>query len=76
MDQVDLLKAFRSFDGFRGMMIENLLPALNDPNTAAVAFFALEVSSALKQKSKAVSLSRMCLKIYASFCVNGDASHH
>ena len=42
MDQVDLLKAFRSFDGFRGMMIENLLPALNDPNSAAVAFFALE----------------------------------
>ena len=42
MDQVDLLKAFRSFDGFREMMIENLLPALNDPNSAAVAFFALE----------------------------------
>jgi hypothetical protein len=39
--QVDLLQAFKSFNSFQTMMTENLLPALNNANSAA-AVLALE----------------------------------
>ena len=41
-EQVDLLQAFRSHHSFQTMMTNNLLPALNNANSAAAAVLALE----------------------------------
>ena len=41
-EQVDLLQAFRSYHSFQTMMTNNLLPALNNANSAAAAVLALE----------------------------------